>query len=236
MGRYQISLLVLFCVVSLFDQGLTNPVDDHHGDDHHDAPIVGHHDAFLKAEFDLTSLNADLEKFIHHEIEKEIHDVENHTEHNKHEIDELHQEIKHLHEEVEYFKSHHVAFSAELTHPIENIAAEEIAHFDKVRVNSGHAYHADTGKFVAPEEGFFYFSVTICTKRDSILEMALHVNDHDEMIIHADAEHLELGCASNSEIVHLQKGDHVEVVKHGADGVPPFYIHTMSTFTGFMLH
>lgn len=72
MGRYQISFLVLFCVVSLFDQGLTNPVDDHH-DDHHDAPIVGHHDAFLKAEFDLTSLNADLEKFIKHEIEKEIH-------------------------------------------------------------------------------------------------------------------------------------------------------------------
>ncbi|CAC5409556.1 ACDC [Mytilus coruscus] len=232
MARYHISFLVLFCVISLFDQGSTNPVEE----PHHDAPIMGHHKALLKARFDLTSLNGQLKKYVHHDVEEEFHEVENHTNHNTHEIEELHHEIKKLHKEVEYLKTHHVAFSAELTNPIENMVADEVVHFDKVRVNSGGSYCADTGKFVAEEEGFFYFSVTICTKKDSIVEMALHVEDHDEMIIHADAEHLELGCASNSEIVHLQKGDHVEVVKHGADGVPPFYVHSMSTFTGFMLH
>ncbi|VDH93773.1 heavy metal-binding protein HIP-like [Mytilus galloprovincialis] len=231
MARYHISLLVLFCVISLFDQGSTTPV----AEPHHDAPlmpIIGHRTASLKAEFDLTSLNAQLKKNVHHIIEKEFHAAQNNT----HEIEDLHHEIKQLHKEVEYLKSHHVAFSAELTHPIENMVADEVVHFDKVRVNSGGCYCADTGKFVAEEEGYFYFSVTICTKRDSVLEFALHVEDHEEMIIHADAEHLELGCASNSEIVHLQKGDHVEVIRHGSDGHPPFHVHNMSTFTGFMLH
>lgn len=129
-----------------------------------------------------------------------------------------------------------ISFSAKLGTAIADISPWNTVVFDKAITNNGNCYNTATGIFTAPIAGTYYFSSTILTKMKSTVEMALRVNEKDEMWMYACATTLTYNSATNSIIVKLHKDDKVKIIKYGPWGARPFYLHpTWSTFTGFLL-
>lgn len=128
-----------------------------------------------------------------------------------------------------------ISFSARLGKNIADINPFDTVVFDQVIHNYNNYYNSVTGIFTAPIAGTYYFSTTIFTKRGSLVELALRVNEKTELWIHANAQTTS-NTATNSIIVKLNKDNTVRIIKNGAYGVRPYYIHNLwSTFTGFLL-
>lgn len=127
-----------------------------------------------------------------------------------------------------------VSFSARLRSSVSDLRPWKTLIFDYIIKNDGNAYSGSTGIFTAPLKGTYVFFVHILGTNRS-LEMVLYKNNKGVMWLYVNGP--GHGADSNMVVLQLNKGDRVNVVKHGPYGSPPFYVHTTwSTFSGFMLY
>ena len=124
-----------------------------------------------------------------------------------------------------------VSFYARLTKDIALRSGQTVI-FDEVVTNNGQAYNKDTGHFIAPRDGTYYFATSFLTQSGSThLQMMNNGQDIGRGVAHPD--HASTG--SINAIVNIKKGD-VVLLRHWV-GLPAdtIYGNRRSGFVGYLL-
>ncbi|XP_064643436.1 C1q-related factor-like isoform X3 [Lineus longissimus] len=125
-----------------------------------------------------------------------------------------------------------VAFFAGLKDNVGPIKKDVDVSFDKVMTNVGGAYDAKSGKFTAPVNGTYTFTVVVAAQGRQ--KAAVKLIRNNDMIATVWAESIPYwASASNTAVLHLKKGDQVwlQVLQRAS------YLHgyMYSTFSGHIL-
>ncbi|KAH3731189.1 heavy metal-binding protein HIP-like [Dreissena polymorpha] len=128
-----------------------------------------------------------------------------------------------------------IAFHARLTKSIENLNPWQTIVFGQVQTNHGNAYASTTGIFTAKTPGVYVFYVHILGSTRN-MEICLKKNEDCILYLYSQGTS-SYGSDDNMVVVDLAVGDRVYVVKHGAFGTAPFYVHhAWTNFAGYMLY
>ena len=127
-----------------------------------------------------------------------------------------------------------VAFKAHMTKSVSPGANEHII-FDDVQVNLGGAFHEHTSVFLAPVNGTYLFSVSVCSAAGHFIVLDLmRTTTMIGRILAGDTAYDD--CSSETTITVLTAGDEVYVQHRNNVGD---YIHvqehTVNSFTGVLL-
>ena len=126
-----------------------------------------------------------------------------------------------------------VAFSAFLHDGNVDVNTRQIVVFNVTQVNEGDAYHDQTGLFVAPKNGLYFFTLTLNHPQQSSPAHVSLVKNADVVArIHADLRTWEQ--SSQSVILNLSAGDEVFVRNDDYDH-KSFAGLLQSSFSGFLL-
>ncbi|XP_062576639.1 heavy metal-binding protein HIP-like, partial [Saccostrea cucullata] len=128
-----------------------------------------------------------------------------------------------------------IAFHARLLRAQGNLGNYAVVVFGKVTQNSGNAYNANTGKFIAPEDGLYFFLWTILTRDGKIFNTQIVLNGNIFGYNNADgvSGNSNLASGSSSAVIKMKKKDEVWIRTHGKDG--KYAYAEWSSFTGFKL-
>ncbi|KAH3785684.1 heavy metal-binding protein HIP-like isoform X1 [Dreissena polymorpha] len=127
-----------------------------------------------------------------------------------------------------------VAFKAHLTSPISPGANQRII-FDDVQLNTGNAYHRHLGGFLAPLNGTYLFSVSVCSDNGHYIVLDLMKNAGlIGRVLAGDSVYND--CSSDTSIVELNAGDEVYVQHHASSGdYVNAHQNILNSFTGVLL-
>lgn len=127
-----------------------------------------------------------------------------------------------------------VAFKAHLSQAISPAANQRIV-FDDVQFNLGGAYHSHLGGFLAPVNGTYMFSVSVCS--DGGHYVVLNLMRNEDMIgrvLAGDDSYAD--CSSETTVTMLHAGDEVFVQHHGTYGdLVQSKESILDSFTGSLL-
>ena len=118
----------------------------------------------------------------------------------------------------------------------------EIIKFPAVDTNKGNGYSASTGKFKAPADGSYSFSVMVTATSGNYTTWYLK-SSKDKVYVMVVAQALRgSATATGNAVIELAKNDEVFVVQHDATGNnagPTTSVrcdtHTCPTFSGFFI-
>ncbi|OWF53198.1 uncharacterized protein LOC110446666 [Mizuhopecten yessoensis] len=102
------------------------------------------------------------------------------------------------------------AFHAELGIPAENLRSQQAIIFDSSTLNIGLGYKEDSGIFVCPEAGIYYFTVTIMVFPQEKVETEMVING-DQVLLAYSAGTTGFNQGTSSTVVRLEDGDLVWV-------------------------
>ncbi|XP_071107178.1 heavy metal-binding protein HIP-like [Haliotis cracherodii] len=123
-----------------------------------------------------------------------------------------------------------ISFEVSLSHPQHSVGDKDTLKFDKVRVNSGHHYHKDTGAFTAPVSGSYMLWASIrLTEPNSFIN--IYVHSHNKVIGHGHAETSTStpSVATLLTVTFLRVDDKVWFTKHSGSTVIHGDIHASVT-------
>lgn len=127
------------------------------------------------------------------------------------------------------------AFYVRLQTSYTDIKPEETIKYTDVITNLGGAYDSYTGIFTAPFDGHYVFYAFTLGEMNASMYTALAVNGVKKMHVYSAGIYHAPG--SNMALVHLRKGDRVNMMKDGGAGNKPHYLHHIWTsWTGFLLY
>ena len=121
---------------------------------------------------------------------------------------------------------------------------QEIVKFATVDTNEGSRYDANTGKFTAPEEGMYFFTVMHACKSHTYTTWYIKSSKDDTIyaMALADAQGTaQSASASASAVIKLSRGDTVFVYHHDAsngstDQSVRCDTHSCPTFSGYAIN
>ncbi|XP_035682834.1 complement C1q tumor necrosis factor-related protein 3-like [Branchiostoma floridae] len=132
-----------------------------------------------------------------------------------------------------------VAFSVARTTRLTKVSSDTVVKYDVILSNVGGAYNEETGKFVAPVGGVYFFTFTgRIHPTDSKCYLLLMKNGQRMVGLYESSggePHNHSQSSSNSAILYLQPGDQVWVrLSRGHD----LYSNSgrFVTFSGFLIH
>ncbi|XP_069118725.1 complement C1q tumor necrosis factor-related protein 7-like [Argopecten irradians] len=130
---------------------------------------------------------------------------------------------------------HRIAFYAELGNDLTQLFAnQQLAVSDVLNVGGGYDKH--TGKFTAPVDGIYVFSVTVVVGKGGSVVVFLHKGRHVIMDVYAGSV-TDRDSGSNTIAVHLRTGDRVWIQIHRHSYNSGTVIdNRFTTFTGFLLY
>ncbi|GFO30350.1 complement c1q tumor necrosis factor-related protein 6 [Plakobranchus ocellatus] len=129
--------------------------------------------------------------------------------------------------------SHRVAFFAGLSKNVGPVSSNSDLVFDKIITNVGDALSQESGRFTAPHDGTYVFSVTIAAQGKQRAAVELSLNGR--MVATIWAESIPFwASASNTAILNLQKGDQVWLILLSRASFLHGYMY--STFSGHCLY
>ncbi|XP_052819014.1 heavy metal-binding protein HIP-like [Mya arenaria] len=130
---------------------------------------------------------------------------------------------------------HPVAFKAHLSQRMENLSPNQRIIFDDVQLNIGNAYHGNLGGFLAPVNGTYLFSVSVCSTSGHFIVLDLmRNNDVIGRVLAGDS--LYDDCSSETTIAELKSGDEIYVQHHlNVGDLLQVQQHTLDSFTGALL-
>ena len=101
--------------------------------------------------------------------------------------------------------------------------------FEKTTLNIGQGYHVSTGVFICPVSGYYVFIWTLQTKENHKLDSKLVKNgEASYRFLNIYADRRDYASESNTEVMHLDKGDTVYIQGRGH-----FYGNWVSSFNGW---
>ena len=120
----------------------------------------------------------------------------------------------------------------------------EVVKFATVDTNEGSGYDATTGKFTAPEDGMYFFTVMHACKSHKYTTWYIKSSKDDTVyaMALADAQgSAQSASASASAVIKLSRGDKVFVHHHDAsngstDDSVRCDTHTCPTFSGYAIN
>ncbi|XP_045214792.2 complement C1q subcomponent subunit C-like [Mercenaria mercenaria] len=132
-----------------------------------------------------------------------------------------------------------VAFSSFLDHNLEHLGIDHPIIYNKVLLNEGAAYNANSGMFTCPMDGLhvFYFSVSTNGVHQVVAKLVVDgTNQVDAISDTYHANHEAQG--GNLVVISLQRGQQVWVANYRwVDiSVQDSNVDRFSTFSGFMLY
>ncbi|XP_060601158.1 complement C1q tumor necrosis factor-related protein 3-like [Ruditapes philippinarum] len=125
-----------------------------------------------------------------------------------------------------------VGFTAKLSKHMLNLGNNQAILFDYIVTNIGHHYSPNTGVFTAPINATYYFSASILSHTNELLQTEIVKNGIREVMIYSYDNDHEQG--SNSVVLQLNIGDEVWVRHLGMVGTK-VYGNGWSTFSGFKI-
>ncbi|KAH3785880.1 heavy metal-binding protein HIP-like [Dreissena polymorpha] len=127
-----------------------------------------------------------------------------------------------------------VAFKAHLTSS-SNPGLNQRIIFDDVQLNLGNAYFQHLGGFLAPLNGTYLFSVSVCSHGGHFILLDLMKNTNRIGGILA-GDSLYDDCSSETTVTQLNAGDQVYVQHHESSGDLIFaHQNIINSFTGVLL-
>ena len=133
-----------------------------------------------------------------------------------------------------------VAFSAYLSHAINNMSIGFTIKCDQVLLNDGNAYSPYSGTFTVPETGVylltFYITAANLGDRTHVKLVSKNVNIIDAVVSVKDSWHFTMG--GNTAIVRLNSGDRVWMEIYDTAGVQLYsrLDYRWVTFSGVLLY
>ncbi|WAR12003.1 HIP-like protein [Mya arenaria] len=130
---------------------------------------------------------------------------------------------------------HPVAFKAHLSQKMVSPAPNQRIIFDDVQLNIGNAYHGNLGGFIAPVNGTYLFSVSICSDGNHFIVLDLMRNSNMiGRVLAGDTVYND--CSSETTIAELKSGDEIYVQHHlNVGDLLQVQQHTLDSFTGALL-
>lgn len=127
-----------------------------------------------------------------------------------------------------------VAFTAVLTHLLNNLRDNQNIVFDSVYTNAGNGYNEHDGVFTAPVSGVYAFHTTIYTLPNRLAYCGIVVNGVSKADVYVQGSTVN-NAGSQMIVVELSKGDEVAVQnKNQVD-----YIYSdrniFTSFAGFLV-
>jgi len=115
------------------------------------------------------------------------------------------------------------------------VRKNDVIKFNQVHTNVGVAYNKDTGIFVAPISGVYFFTLNIVAKEGDFVEASIVKNDIIQATAVSDVRAKTWDQGSASAVLYLEKGDNV-----GVKVLYPFGIHVLSghgktSFGGYLV-
>jgi hypothetical protein len=108
--------------------------------------------------------------------------------------------------------------------------------FDKLVLNAGNAFNAQTGQFTAPVDGFYLLSVSVASDLGHNHQLQVALMRNDDIIArahaHGDSGHLDQGGVTI--VSGLAAGDKISV-KSTYQDITDFYGNGLTTFSGFQI-
>lgn len=110
--------------------------------------------------------------------------------------------------------------------------------FSETLFNFGNAYGTDSGKFTAPVQGLYIFSVFVCSYKDRYVHFAI-MKGSTYLIKGTQHENTNMDCSSATVTASLDVGDTVSVQSTSASSTQT-EIHQDSyrknVFSGVLVH
>ena len=120
---------------------------------------------------------------------------------------------------------------------------QDIIKFATVDTNEGSRYDANTGKFTAPEEGLYFFTVKVTANPGTYTTWYIKSSKGDTVYAMALASPGNHGTGADtaSAVIKLSKGDKVFVYHHdasnnSADKSVRCDTHVCPTFSGYVIN
>ena len=124
-----------------------------------------------------------------------------------------------------------VAFSA-YSRQSKTLSSYSTLVFEKVALNEGQGYSAGTGVFTCPVSGLYVFTWTLQTTENKSLNAYITRNGgSSNRFLNIRAETSEYAAESNTEVMHLNKGDTVYI-----QGAGYFKGIAVSSFNGWKIN
>lgn len=132
------------------------------------------------------------------------------------------------------------AFSARLTHDMDDIKTHQVIIFDAVILNEGGFYNATTGIFQCPWNGVYDFSFFLGQRSENTdakgAYVELYVNEKPIYTGVADQQHSKQDLqGGNRAIIRLKAGNQVKVVALAGSNHIEGDNHRSTTFSGLFL-
>ena len=125
-----------------------------------------------------------------------------------------------------------VAFYARLTNQVYQAGLHQIIAFDNVTTNIGGAYNPHVGTFIAPVRGVYVFSTSLLGYAYEQVHGGITKNGHVISYLYLKDVESQYGSDSATVVLHLNKGDNVDVQTLSSDSS----LYLYSQFSGFLLH
>ena len=126
-----------------------------------------------------------------------------------------------------------VAFHAEMGPHKSNLTPGQTIKFETVKQNYGNAYDPQTGIFICPKSGLYFFTFTILADTGKEVETKLVLNGSPIAYSYSAGPALHGNAGSKSVITPLHPGDKVWLEFHAYDN--SIYGNAWSTLTGYII-
>ena len=125
-----------------------------------------------------------------------------------------------------------VAFTAGMTSGSRTWAGDILV-FPHVITNKGQGYSSSSGKFTAPRDGTYVFTVTAVSYSNNGLSLDI-VHDGVRKVTTYSTGHANYQTGTNLVVLELDRGDAVWVKRDGGRGYNSYSV-PLTTFSGFIL-